>query len=114
VRVGLKIYGPTDLLYPGEVTGSFDLSLAAIQSAIPEVTAQTSYNYFGLDTVLRFHNGVAGVNTSVEINYTATLGRASANFTTVYTNGQQPNYETPTVTPGFRYSEVRLEPIGPS
>ncbi|MEH2501330.1 MULTISPECIES: hypothetical protein [unclassified Bradyrhizobium] len=114
VRVGLKIYGPTDLLYPGEVTGtSFGLSLAAIQSAIPEVTARTSYNYFGLDTILRFHNGVAGVNTSVDINYTATLGRASATFTTVYTNGQQPNYETPTVTPGFRYSEVRLEPVGP-
>ena len=71
VTVGLRIYGPTILLNPGEVTGhSFGLSLAAIQSAIPEVTAQTSYHYFGLDTVLRFHNAVAGVNTSVDINYT--------------------------------------------
>ncbi|WP_028168750.1 hypothetical protein [Bradyrhizobium elkanii] len=109
VWVSLKILGPTVLLNPGEVTGSsFGLSLAAIQSAIPEVTAQTSYNYFGLFTVLRFHNGVAGVNTSVEIKYTARLGRAIAEFTTVYTNGQDPGPYQYTFTPGFTYSE---EPI---
>ena len=115
VTVGLRITGPTVLLNPGEVTGSsFGLSLAAIQSAIPEVTAQTSYNYFGFHTDLRFHNAVAGVNTSVDINYTATLGRATANFTTVYTNGQDPGpYQAPTVTPGFTYSEELLQPVGP-
>ena len=115
VTVGLRITGPTILLNPGEVTGhSFDLSLAAIQSGIPEVTTQTSYSYFGLRTGLRFHNAVAGVNTSVDINYTATLGRASVNFTTVYVNGQDPGpQDFPVFTPGFTYSEEPLQPAAP-
>jgi hypothetical protein len=74
------------VLNPGEVSGgmSWGLSLADIQSVIPEVTAINPTPFSWRTRVFSYSgfNWADVVNTSADLNYTVTLGGASANFTT--------------------------------
>jgi hypothetical protein len=101
------------ILNPGELSGdTFGLSLAAVQSEIPQVTSVLPLD---IRVIAYFFNAGAAsfVNTSSNLNFTLTLTYAvhtfpaTARFTTAYVTGTgaAPVYPPPMVaTPGFAHS----------